>query len=117
MPDLNPIFTARFNSGDAAALSELYEKDAVFHTPAGPVSGREAIRTMYAAMLADSPTIDSEARRILICGDIALIISEWSFTSGDSGDATSSGISVEVARRQPDGTWLYIIDEPRIPRH
>ncbi|MEV4225301.1 nuclear transport factor 2 family protein [Nonomuraea sp. NPDC049725] len=113
MPDLNPIFTESFNSGDAQALSELYEKDAVFHTPTGPVSGREAIRMMYAAMLAGSPTIESRTRQILTCGDIALITSEWSFASGG---ATSSGTSVEVVRRQPDGSWMYIIDEPRILR-
>ncbi|MEV5576572.1 nuclear transport factor 2 family protein [Spirillospora sp. NPDC052269] len=112
--DLNPIFSERFNAGDAGPIADLYEKDAVFHTSTGPITGREAIRDHYATMLASSPTMDSRARRILSCGDdLALITSDWTFTVGSD---SRSGVSVEVVRRQPDGTWMYVIDEPDIQR-
>lgn len=49
----------------------------------------------------------------LSSGDTALITTDWRFTADD---ATSTGVSVEVAKCQPDGKWLYVIDEPRLSR-
>ncbi|MEV4253539.1 nuclear transport factor 2 family protein [Spirillospora sp. NPDC049652] len=111
--DLNTVFTARFNSGDARAVTDLYEQDAVFHSSSGPVVGRDAIRAHYADMLGSAPTIDSRLRQILTCGDLALLLSDWDFSSGS---VTKTGVSIEVARRQPDGTWKYAIDEPDAQR-
>lgn len=111
--DLNPTFSARFNSGDADLIADLYEEHAVFHGSSGPVIGRDAIRAYYADMVAASPTMDSRSRRVLVTGDLALITSDWTFTS-DSG--STSGVSVEVVRRQPDGAWRYVLDEPKVLR-
>jgi hypothetical protein len=32
----------------------------------------------------------------------------------DSQGLVALGATAEVARRQPDGTWLWVIDQPRI---
>jgi ketosteroid isomerase-like protein len=111
--DLNPTFSALFNAGDVLGLVRLYAPDAVFHASSGPVTGRDAIHAEYADMIAGSPGIELRTRRILSSGDTALITTDWRFTADD---ATSTGVSVEVARRQPDGGWLYVIDEPRLSR-
>lgn len=34
---------------------------------------------------------------------------EWTLTVGDE---SMSGVTAEVAQRQPDGGWLYVIDHP-----
>jgi len=109
--ELNATFSALFNSGDVDALADLYEKDAVSHSPEGLVTGRDAIRAQYADKVAESVRIEAPARQIITSGDIALIVTDWRFTEAD-GDST--GVSVEVARRQPDGTWQYIIDQPSL---
>jgi len=42
-------------------------------------------------------------------GDIALLSNRWTATF-DGADISAS--SAEVARRQSDGTWKYVIDNP-----
>jgi ketosteroid isomerase-like protein len=39
----------------------------------------------------------------------------WSATAPgpDGKPVTVTGNNVEVVRRQPDGTWLFVIDNPR----
>jgi ketosteroid isomerase-like protein len=47
-------------------------------------------------------------------GDLALTVSDYTFTStGPDGKQTSiSARGTEVVRRQADGTWRFIIDNP-----
>jgi ketosteroid isomerase-like protein len=53
-------------------------------------------------------------RAVVTSGDIALLASDWRITTttDDGEQVVSSGTSVEVARRQGNGTWRYVIDEP-----
>jgi len=47
-------------------------------------------------------------------GDIAMVSSKWTL-KGTAPDGTAvdlSGESVEIVRRQGDGTWKFIIDSP-----
>jgi ketosteroid isomerase-like protein len=106
--DLSRLFVERANAGDLDGLVALYEPDAVLAFPAGQVTtGSQAIRQVYARLLDDRPTFTAGERRpALRHGDLAL-------TSTRLG---GSGVTVEVARRQPDGTWLWVIDNPNILR-
>jgi ketosteroid isomerase-like protein len=47
-------------------------------------------------------------------GELALTSSTWSVSGNDAdGKAfTANGKSMEVVRRQPDGTWRFVIDNP-----
>ena len=103
--DLARLFVERGNAGDAEGLAALYEPDAVVGFPPGQVTvGREAIRALYEQMLATKPVFTLEAPLpTLRHGDLAL-------TATRSADNT--GVRAQVARRQPDGTWLRIIDRP-----
>ncbi|GAA0668627.1 nuclear transport factor 2 family protein [Streptomyces samsunensis] len=106
--DLARLFVERANAGDAEGLAELYEPDAVLAYPPGATTvGREAIRAVCARMLAHAPRPFQveEALPTVHYGDLAL-------TSTRPADHT--GGRVQVARRQPDGTWLRIIDRPEI---
>ena len=46
--------------------------------------------------------------------DLALLTSKWevTMTGPDGQRAKMNGQSVEVARRQPDGSWRFAIDMP-----
>ena len=51
-----------------------------------------------------------------MAGDVALMSNRWRMTLGVEGgeQAGVDGVSTEVARRQPDGGWLYVIDNPAL---
>lgn len=107
--DLTRLFVERVNAGDAQGLAELYEADAVLGFPPGQQTvGRDAIRSVYEQLVARAPRFEiEEPLPTLLFGDLAL-------TSTRSADDT--GGRVQIARRQPDGTWLRIIDRPEMPR-
>jgi|SRR5579884_2349894 len=107
--ELSQRFVERARAGDAEGLAELYAPDAVLGYPPGQVTvGREAIRAVFERMLARPPAFEvEEPLPTLRYGDLAL-------TSTRSADDT--GTRVQVVRRQPDGSWLRIIDRPELPR-
>jgi ketosteroid isomerase-like protein len=83
---------------------DLYEPDAVLAFPPGRLAtGRPAIRKVYVDLLASRPRLTGEIRPAIRNGDIAIN------STVRAGNAT-----VEVARRQPDGTWLWAVDQPAL---
>ncbi len=99
-----------FNAGDTGALVALYEEDAAMAIPDGTfVNGREAIREQWSGFVALGGNIQMTTRYVVIVGDTALLSNDWRFTG--AGMELSSR-TAEVARRQPDGTWKYVIDHP-----
>ncbi|MGP4004809.1 YybH family protein [Streptomyces sp. 8N706] len=103
--DLARLFVERANAGDAEGLAELYEPDAVLGFPPGDMTvGRDAIRAVFDQLVAQRPRFEpEEALPTLLWGDLAL-------TATRPADGT--GGRAQVARRQPDGTWLRILDRP-----
>ncbi len=103
--DLTRLFVERANRGDAAGLAALYEEEAVMAYPPGHVTvGREAIRELWEQILAKRPEFTPEPPLpTLVSGDIAL-------TSTPPSDG--AGARAQVVRRQPDGSWLRLLDQP-----
>ena len=107
--DVTRLVAERINAGDAAGAAALYEPEAVLAYPADrPTTGRAAIQSAYQRIIdaglkfgmeSPLPTVRFE--------DLAL-------TSTRSADNT--GVRVQVLRRQPDGSWLRIIDRPEVPQ-
>lgn len=112
-PALNPEDLARFfveraNAGDVEGLAALYEDNAVLAGTGGELAvGTEAIRAFYAGLLANRPQFTpGDQRPALRQGDLALT----------SSRLVNGVVTAEVARRQPDGTWLWVIDQPAIAK-
>ena len=103
--DLTRLFVERANDGDAAGIAALYEEDAVMAYPPGARTvGRDAIRSLWEKVLASSPHFEQETPLpTLMSGDLAL-------TSTPPKDGT--GARAQVVRRQADGTWLRLLDQP-----
>lgn len=104
--DIAKLLLARMNAGDIDGVVALYEPDAVLALPDGTVAaGSQAIRTFFEKALAGRPTIaPGQQRPALISGDLAL-------TSTRTAGGT---VTAEVARRQPDGSWLWVADQPNV---
>src|SRR5437899_2814124 len=112
--DLHKLFVQALNSGDLDALVALYAWDGFLMARSGPARGISAIRKALAQYVAMKPTIQLTTQRVVQVGDTALLVANWRFqgTNTDGGDVSASGTSIEVARRQPDGSWRYFIDLP-----
>lgn len=103
--DLTRLFVERANAGDVDGLTELYAPDAVIGFPPGQMTvGRDAIRALFEQMLEGAPHFElEESLPTLRYGDLALT---------STRPADDAGARSQVARRQPDGTWLRILDRP-----
>jgi len=105
--ELERQLVIRENAGDVRGMTALFAPDAVIELNDGRlVCGQAAIQEFFQKLQVTG--IGPEGRRFklgeqrpaLICGDLAL-----TSTRSIDGDITS-----EVARRQDDGTWLWVLD-------
>jgi ketosteroid isomerase-like protein len=100
--DLERLFVLRENAGDVDGMAALYEYRALLDYGGGLLHGREEIRKFFSELVAAGRKFEmGEQRQALICGDLAL-------TSTRCSNGT---VTAEVARRQNDGTWLWVIDQ------
>ena len=100
--DLERLLVSRQRAGDVEGMVALFEPDAVVDCGDGRLlRGRDAMRAFYAEAVAAGRKFEfGEQRPALISGDLAL-------TSTRLPDGS---VTAEVARRQADGTWLWVID-------
>ena len=113
--ELDVLFVQAFNAGDIEAMMKLYEPAASLTPQPGQiVSGTKALREALSGFVARKPRMTLEARTLAEAGGIALTTSKWVLegTGPDGKPMKAEGQSAEVARRQPDGTWLFVIDNP-----
>lgn len=117
--DVHDRFEKAFNSGDVEALAAMYEPGAILVTqPNGPVSGLDAIREAYRGFLESKPRIHVETLAVFELSEgIAMLHGRWvkTGTQPDGSEVRIEGRNTEVVRRQPDGRWLFLIDNPFAP--
>lgn len=101
--DLERLLVFRQRAGDVDGMLALFDPHAVIDSGNGRLKvGREAIRTFYVELVATGRKFEfGDQRPAIINGDLAL-------TSTRLPDGS---ITAEVARRQGDGTWLWVIDK------
>jgi ketosteroid isomerase-like protein len=57
--------------------------------------------------------MESKNKHAIVFEDTALLKADWTITTSINGEAyTIANSSAEIARKQADGTWRYIIDIP-----
>jgi ketosteroid isomerase-like protein len=104
--DLDRLFLERANAGDVDGVVALYESGAVLAlADGGRAVGSEAIRDRYRQLLAAPPRFTGEVRPAVRVGDLALTSTRF-----------SGGATAEIARRQADGSWLWVADQPNVLR-
>jgi ketosteroid isomerase-like protein len=101
--DLEKFFVERANAGDVEGLVALYEANAILADGHSEVAiGHDQIRGFFIKFLARCPHFDPSTQAPALCsGDLALT-SSW-LNNGD--------ITAEIARRQSDGSWLWVVDQ------
>lgn len=107
--------TDAFNRGDIPAILSTYEPGAVVvGEPGRPLQGEAALRGMFAEFIALKPSFSYSGHEVVMAGELALHISPWRMTgTGPDGvPMEQRGLSLAVLRRQADGRWLMVIDQP-----
>ena len=113
--EMHARFAEAFNAADSSALLALYEPNAAFVAqPGQTIAGIEAVRGALQQYLALKGTIKMETTYVVESGDTALLRGKWLLqgTGPDGKPVELRGNNVEVLRRQNDGTWRFVIDNP-----
>ncbi len=103
--DLVHLFAERANAGDVEGLVDLYETEATLAAGERLSRGRTAIQQFYDSLL--------ERKREFTRADVVQKL-EGSGLAVTIAQAPGGGLSLEVARRQPDGTWRWVIDQLKL---
>jgi ketosteroid isomerase-like protein len=109
------LFQQYMAEGDIESLLDIYDPEAVFLNQSGEVKGgRQEIRQELAPLAAAKAIFDFKIRQVIRSREIALMHTEWKVSSPQP----MSVYAIEVARRQPDGTWRWLIGDPfAVGRH
>ena len=103
------------NTGNIDSLMTLYEADACFAIQPGQLAkSPESVRQSLRSFIDLKGKLDLKIKRILQASDLALVLTEWSFsgTEPDGNPVNISAKSSDVLRQQDDGTWRFVIDNP-----
>jgi uncharacterized protein (TIGR02246 family) len=103
------------NTGDLDSLMMLYEDDACFASQPGQLAkSPKSVRQSLRSFIDSKGKLDLKVNRVLQASDLALVITEWSFsgTGPDGNPVIMAAKSADVLRLQDDGTWRFVIDNP-----
>jgi len=120
MPTTTPVavlesIVSGINAGDLDSLLPLYESDAAFAVEPGSLApGAPGVREALNGFISMNGTLDLEVTRVLEVDDLALVIGVWSFdgTAPDGTPVRLEAKNADVLRRQSDGSWRFVIDNP-----
>ena len=112
--DVDRLFAERVNAGDAAGVAALYENEGVLAFQGTTFQGPGQIRTFLEGMTAAKARVAMNVKHVVRAGDVAVLYNDWSMTvtGPDGKPEASSGKAIEVVRRQADGTWKFVVDDP-----
>lgn len=119
MPAMKPeecdsLFEQGMNRGDIEAVVALYEPDGVLIAAPGQVAqGTDAIHATLQRFVAMKPQFKLVVKNFVTSGDIAVVYNDWTGSvEAEGARVEMAGKAIEVCRRQPDGTWRFVVDDP-----
>lgn len=113
--DCDRRFAECVQAGQLDDLVGLYEPDACFvHRDGTVVIGHSEIRRALGRLTGVSTIIDMHVVKVIESEGVAVLYNDWhSRTTAADGTVTeTTGKALEIVRRQPDGRWLFAIDDP-----
>ena len=113
----NRMLLAALEAGDIEASLAVYENDAILFKKSGELlKGREAIRQNNAFLIDLKPKFTIEFIKTTLSGDGTIATNQMKASMAGSkadGRPVNGEIhTLEVLRKQADGSWKFIIDDP-----
>ena len=107
--------TDAFHKKDLKRVLASYEPNAVIvFEPEKPSSGVDAISEGFKWFFAVNPTFEYSGHEVFLNGNLAMHFAPWTMTGNtpDGNEIKQSGLSVVVLRKQANGKWLMVFDNP-----
>jgi uncharacterized protein (TIGR02246 family) len=115
--ECDDLFARRIGEGDVDGVVALYEERGCLVMEGGkPSVGKAEIRKAIETFAALKPRLSMSVTRVVRAGDdLAVLYNDWTLTATgpDGKPIHDSGKALEIVRRQSDGTWLFVVDDPR----
>ncbi len=102
-------------AGDIEGVLATFEPNGVLVGQPGMIAkGTPALHEAFGQFIAISPKITITSHDVIQADDIAIHSSSWEMSglAPDGSPIEQSGFSVVVLRKQSDGRWLMVIDNP-----
>lgn len=107
--------TNAFHNKDIEGVMAIYEPNTlVVFEPEHPISESNHIRSKFLEAFLINPKFTYSGHEVFINGDLATHFAPWTMTgvAPDGTPITQSGLSVAILRKQENGKWLIIFDNP-----
>jgi ketosteroid isomerase-like protein len=114
MPATSPeeicrLFKEAMAKGDLDAVLSVYDAEAVFLNQSREVTKRrEDLRRELVPLVTAKTVFEYDVRQVVESGDIALMHTKWRVSTAQP----MTVYAIEVARRQRDGSWRWLIGDP-----
>ncbi len=113
--NLIETMTHAFQAGKIDQVMSTYEANAtVMFEPGVATRDRSALEAAFTQFATVSPVFSYSGHEVIVEGDIAVHFAPWNMTgtAPDGTNVEANGLSVAVARKQKDGSWKMVIDNP-----
>lgn len=118
---VDEIFQQAMNTCDLEMAMSLYDENAVFvQAPGEPeLRGKEKIREALRQFQSMKPELKVEVMQFVEADDVAFFTLKWEIkgTTPDGEEINVSSYDGNVVKRQADGSWKTIIDNPFHAHH
>ena len=110
------VMTEAFHKKDMDNIMASYESGAaIMFEPGTAISDPKIIKQMFEGFFQINPKFTyPKGHEVYIANNIAMHIAPWVMagTAPDGSDIEQTGLSVAVLRKQKNGDWLMVLDNP-----
>lgn len=106
--------TQALEQGAVADVMASYERPAsIVFEPGDAQDSAETQAQTFAGLAAMKPQFSYAGHEVFVADNLALHIAPWTMkASGPEGPLEQRGLSVAVLRKDTEGRWLLVIDDP-----